>query len=233
MTETRVFDDAEALAHHAAQWLGAAAQHSSGKFAVALSGGSSPRRLYELLAEAELPWKRVHWFWGDERFVPPDHPDSNYRMAREALLSRAPVPGTNIHAIPTAGVSPEEAASRYEAALKRFHGAETLSRSRPLFDAMLLGIGEDGHTASLFPGHAALDETQRWVVAVRGAKPRARVTLTYPALQSSRQTVFLVAGAAKKEALRRAQAGERAVPAGRLRPEGDVHWFIDRAAAGK
>ena len=94
-------------------------------------------------------------------------------------------------------------------------------------------IGEDGHTASLFPGHAALDETQRWVVAVRGAKPRARVTLTYPALQSSRQTAFLVAGAAKKEALRRAQAGERAVPAGRLRPEGDVHWFIDRAAAGK
>jgi 6-phosphogluconolactonase len=233
VTETRVFDDAEALAHHAAQWLGAAAQHSSGRFAVALSGGSTPRRLYELLADAELPWKRVHWFWGDERFVPPDHPDSNYRMAREALLSRAPVPGTNIHAIRTEGVTPEDAAAGYEAALKRFYGAETLSRERPLFDAVLLGIGEDGHTASLFPGHAALDETQRWVVAVRGAKAQARITLTYSALQSSRETAFLVAGAAKKDALRRAQAGERATPAGRLRPAGDVHWFVDRAAAGK
>lgn len=233
MTETRVFDDAEALARHAAQWLGAAAQRSSGNFAVSLSGGATPRRLYELLGDADLPWRRVHWFWGDERFVPPDHPDSNYRMAREALLSRAPVAAANIHAIPTEGVSPEEAASDYEAMLKRFYGAETFSRGRPLFDVILLGIGEDGHTASLFPGDAALEEARRWVVAVRGARKEARITLTYPALQSSRETAFLVTGAAKGDALRRAQAGGRDVPAGRLRPAGNVHWLVDRAAAGK
>lgn len=237
MTETRVFDDAEALARAAAQWLCAAAQRSSGRFAVSLSGGSTPRRLYELLAGTDLPgefpWRRVHWFWGDERFVPSDHPDSNYRMAREALLSRAPVAAANVHAIPTEGVSPEQAASDYEATLKRFYGGETLSRERPLFDVVLLGLGEDGHTASLFPGHAALEEAGRWVVAVRGAKKEARITLTYPALQSSRETAFLVTGAAKTDALRRAQAGDRAIPAGRLQPAGKLRWFVDRAAAGR
>jgi len=231
--ETRVFEDAEALARHAAQWLCQLALRSGGKFAISLSGGSTPRRLYELLAEAPLPWNRVHWFWGDERFVPPDHPDSNYRMAREALLSRAPVPGANIHAIPTERISPKEAASAYEATLKRFYGAETLLPQRPLFDVMLLGIGDDGHTASLFPGHAALEEERRWVVAVHGVKAQARITLTYPALQSSRETAFLVAGAAKKDALRRARAADRAIPAGRLRPLGGLHWFVDRAAAGQ
>jgi 6-phosphogluconolactonase len=231
--ETRIFDDAEALAREAARWLRELAQRSSGAFAVSLSGGSTPRRLYERLADEPLPWERVHWFWGDERFVPPDHPDSNYRMAREALLARAPVPAANIHAIPTERISPEEAASGYEAMLKRFYGAETLARERPLFDAMLLGIGEDGHTASLFPGHAALDEERRWVLAVRGAKKEARITLTSPALEASRETAFLVTGAGKRDAVRRAQAGDRALPAGRLRPAGNVHWFIDRAAAGK
>lgn len=233
MNETRVFDDAEALARHAARWLAALVERSSRAFAVSLSGGSTPRRLYELLAEAALPWDRVHWFWGDERFVPPGHPDSNYRMAREALLSRAPVREGNIHAIPTERISPEQAAFAYQATLKRFYGAETLVAQRPLFDVMLLGIGEDGHTASLFPGHAALEETQRWALAVHGAKKEARITLTYPPLQSSRETVFLAAGAAKRNAVRRAQAGDRSIPAGRLSPAGDVHWFIDRAAAGK
>jgi len=228
-----VFDDAEALARHAAQWLCELAQRSSGAFAVSLSGGSTPRRCYQLLANADLPWERVHWFWGDERFVPPDHPHSNYRMAREALLERAPVPAANIHAIPTERISPEEAASRYEAMLKRFYGAEALRPQRPLFDALLLGIGEDGHTASLFPGHAALDEQRRWVLAVRAAKKEARITLTYPALQSSRDTAFLVAGAAKRDVVRRALAGDRTIPAGRLRPAGDLHWFIDRPAAGE
>ena len=228
-----MFDDAEVLAREAAQWLRELAQRSSGAFAVSLSGGSTPRRLYELLANADLPWGRVHWFWGDERFVPPDHPDSNYRMAREALLARARMPAANVHPVPTEGLSPEEAAAAYEATLQRFYGAKTLAREHPLFDVMLLGIGEDGHTASLFPGHAALDEERRWVLAVRGAKKEARITLTYPALQSSRHTAFLVTGAAKRGAVRRAQAGDRAIPAGRLRPQGELHWFIDRAAAGK
>ena len=233
MIETRVFEDAEALARHAAQWLCDLALRSAGRFAISLSGGSTPRRLYQLLAEAPLPWNRVHWFWGDERFVAPDHPDSNYRMAREALLSRAPVPGVNIHAIPTERIAPREAASAYEATLKRFYGAETLLPQRPLFDVMLLGIGEDGHTASLFPGHAALEEEHRWVVAVHGVKAQARITLTYPPLQSSRHTAFLVTGAAKKDVLARARAGDRSIPAGRLRPLGELHWFVDRAAAGQ
>jgi 6-phosphogluconolactonase len=233
VSETRAFDDTEALAHHAARWLCAFAQRSNGRFAVSLSGGSTPRRLYELLAQADVPWDRVHWFWGDERFVPPDHADSNYRMAREALLARAPVPSANIHAIPTEGLSPEEAASAYERTLQRFYGAEVLVRERPLFDVTLLGLGEDGHTASLFPGHPALGEERRWVLAVRGARKEARITLTYPALQASRETAFLVTGAAKKDALARARAGDRTIPAGRLRPVGGLHWFIDRAAAGK
>jgi 6-phosphogluconolactonase len=233
VSETQVFDDAEALARHAAEWLCALAERSSGSFAVSLSGGSTPRRLYQLLANADLPWERVHWFWGDERYVPHDDAQSNYRMACEALLGRAPVPAANVHPMPTAGLSPEEAAAAYEAVLQRFYGARTLARERPLFDAMLLGIGEDGHTASLFPGQPALEEERRWVVAVRGAKKEARITLTYPALQSSRHTAFLATGAAKRDAVRRAQAGDRALPAGRLRPVGARHWFIDRAAAGK
>jgi len=232
VTETRVFDDAEALARHAARWLCALAQRSSGRLAVSLSGGSTPRRLYELLAQADVPWDRVHWFWGDERFVPPGHADSNYRMASEALLMHAPVPSANIHAIPTEGLSPEDAALEYERTLQRFYGAERLVRERPLFDVTLLGLGEDGHIASLFPGHAALEEERRWVLPVQGARKEARITLTYPALESSRETAFLVTGAVKKDALARAQAGDGTIPAGRLRPLGSVHWFIDRAAAG-
>jgi 6-phosphogluconolactonase len=202
---------------------------------VCLSGGSTPRRLYERLAGPEIaprfPWDRVHWFWGDERFVPHDHPESNYGMARDALFSRVPAPEENIHAIPTEGLSPEQAADAYARALERFYGAETLAPDRPLFDVALLGIGEDGHTASLFPGRPALEETRRWAVAVTGAKSEPRITLTYPSLDSSRDLAFLVTGAGKRDVLRRAQAGDRALPAARVRPLGRLHWFADRAAA--
>ena len=167
-------------------------------FAVSLSGGSTPRRLYECLAAPEIasrfPWNRAHWFWGDERFVPHEHPDSNFRMARDAFLSRVPVPRDNIHAVPTEGLSPEQAAAAYETTLKRFYGADTLAPDRPLFDVTLLGIGEDGHTASLFPGQPALQETRRWAVAVIGAKAEARITLTYPALDSSRNARLWLRG---------------------------------------
>jgi 6-phosphogluconolactonase len=233
--EHLAFDDAEALARNVAEWLCALAQMQAGAFAVCLSGGSTPRRLYERLAGPEMalhfPWSRAHWFWGDERFVPHDHPSSNYRMARDALFSRVPAPAANVHAIPTEGLSPEQAAAAYEKTLKRFYGAETLAPDRPLFDVALLGIGEDGHTASLFPGHPALDEKHRWVVAVVGARPEPRITLTYPALESSRDLVFLAAGAEKREILQRARAGERTLPAARVRPVGRLHWFTDRAAA--
>ncbi|MBN8937549.1 MAG: 6-phosphogluconolactonase [Rhizobiales bacterium] len=241
--ENHVFGNPEALARGAAAWLCERAQASEGTFAVCLSGGSTPRRLYECLADpalaARFPWDRTHWFWGDERFVPHDHPDSNYRMAHDALLSHVPAPANHIHAMPTEGLSPDQAAAAYEATLRRFYGADSFDPARPLFDVMLLGIGDDGHTASLFPGTAALRETRRWAVAVIGAKPEPRLTLTYPALDSSRDVVFLAAGAGKRTVVERAQTGDQAsdqngndaIPAARVRPVGRLHWFTDRAAA--
>ncbi len=233
--DDRVFESAEALAHGAAEWLCAKAVASRGRFAVCCSGGSTPRRLYELLAKpdtvARFPWDRVHWFWGDERFVPHDHPDSNYRMVQAALLSQAPVPEANIHPIPTGRLSPEQAASAYEKDLKTFYGADVLDPVRPLFDVMLLGIGDDGHTASLFSDHPALKEGRRWVVAVLGAKSEARITLTYPALDSSRDVIFLAVGEQKRSVIRRARARDPALPAARIDPIGQLHWFTDRAAA--
>jgi 6-phosphogluconolactonase len=234
-TELRTFDNAEALAQNVAEWLCALAQASDRDFAVCLSGGSTPRRLYERLAgpaiASRFPWRRVHWFWGDERFVPHDDPDSNYRMARDALLSRVPISSDIIHPIPTEDLSPERAAATYEATLKGFYGADVLAPDRPLFDVTLLGIGENGHTASLFPGQPALQETRRWAVAVADASPEPRITLTYPALNSSRDVAFLATGAGKRDVVARARAGDRAIPAAMVRPIGRLHWFADRAAA--
>jgi 6-phosphogluconolactonase len=150
-------------------------------------------------------------------------------MVRTALLAAAPIPAENIHGIETKG-APADAARGYERVLKTFCGAETLDPERPLFDVLLLGLGPDGHTASLFPGTDVLDERERWVTAVVGAKPEARITLTYPALESSRHAAFLVAGADKRAMLSRALAGDPALPAARLDPVGDLTWFVDAAA---
>ena len=209
---------------------------SERRFAVALSGGSTPRRLYQLLADAPyreaFPWARTHWFWGDERFVPHDSPQSNYRMVREAMLARVPVPAGNIHPIPTEGLTPQEAALSYERDLKSFYGASTLQPDRPLFDVTFLGLGPEGHIASLFPGTAILNERTRWVGAVIGAKPEPRITLTYPALESSRAVAFLVTGAAKRQVLERLLKGDPALPAVHLQPvHGTLRLFVDRAAA--
>jgi 6-phosphogluconolactonase len=233
--ENRTYDNAEALAQNVAEWLCGLARASDGAFAVSLSGGSTPRRLYELLATPEIasrfPWNRAHWFWGDERFVPHNHPDSNYGMACDAFLSRVPVPKDNVHAVPTEGLLPEQAAAAYEATLKRFYRADTLASDRPLFDVTLLGIGGNGHTASLFPGRPELRETRHWVVAVVGAESEARITLTYPAIDSSREIAFVVTGREKRGVLARSQAGDRALPAALVRPVGHLHWFTDRAAS--
>lgn len=232
-----VLADREALAQRGADWLAGLAAATDGVVAVALSGGSTPRRLYELLAEplwrGAFPWERTHWFWGDERFVPWDDARSNYRMVREALLSRAPVPPANIHPIPTAGMTPEAAASAYQATLQSFYGAARLDPARPLFDVTLLGLGPDGHTASLFPGTSVLAERQRWVAAVADAAPEPRITLTYPALESSRYVAFLVAGEDKRAVFERLRRGDQALPAACLRPCGALFYFADAAAAGE
>jgi 6-phosphogluconolactonase len=202
---------------------------------VSLTRGSTPRALYELLASDEFrgrfPWKQVSWYWGDERFVPHDHPESNYRMVREAMLDKAPVPPQNIHPIPTDG-TPEEAARTYEHSLQRAYGAPTLDPSRRLFDIMLLGLGADGHTASLLPGDPALDERERWVAPVSHGRPEVRITLTLPVIDSSRHVAFLVAGRSKAAALAAVRAGDTRLPAARVRPVGELIWFVDQGAAG-
>ena len=209
--------------------------HNSGPFAVCLSGGSTPRRLYQLLAAPPLrdvmPWGRVHWFWGDERFVPWDHPDSNYGMAREAMLGHVPVPPGNIHGIAFDG-TPADAARAYQDELQSHYGAQRLDPARPLFDIVLLGMGPDGHTASLIPGEPVLDEKARWVAEVTHGRPEPRITLTYPALDSSRSTAFVAAGGDKRAMMQRVLAGERGLPAARIRPVGELIWFIDNAAQG-
>jgi 6-phosphogluconolactonase len=239
MIAPEVYADAEALAQHAADWLlawgSATAAKDGERFSVCLSGGSTPKRLYELLAASPrrdtFPWARTHWFWGDERFVPPDDKASNYRMVREAMLDRVPVPAANIHPIPTLGVDAEQAAKAYERELQLFHGEEALDPDRPLFNVVLLGLGTNGHTASLFPGMPVLAERQRWAGTMTDPEAGTRITLTYPALESCREAVFLVAGADKKPMLKRVLDGDASLPAGRFKPHGTLHFFVDRAAA--
>jgi 6-phosphogluconolactonase len=232
--QLEVFRDPSELARHTAEWMTAAALAAKGPFRVSLSGGSTPKTLYALLASAEFkdrfPWQRVSWYWGDERFVPHDHPESNYRMTREAMLDKAPIPPGNIHPVPTDG-TPDDAARRYEGTLQKAYGAAILDPARPLFDITLLGLGGDGHTASLLPGESVLAERRRWVAAVSHGRPEIRITMTYPVLESSRSVAFLVAGREKAAILRAIRAGGSDVPAARLRPIGALFWFVDRAAA--
>jgi 6-phosphogluconolactonase len=226
--------DAEALARRAAEWLVDRMTASDGPFALSLSGGSTPRGLYALLASPpyrdRIPWQRLHLFWGDERYVPPDHPDSNYGMARTAMIAHVPIPSHQVHPIPTSP-SPEAAAAAYEQTLRDFYKADVLDPARPLFNVTLLGLGPDGHTASLFPDDRALDEQAAWVAAVVGAKPEARITLTFPAIASSGAVAFLVAGAEKHPTIARVCRGDQALPAARIEAAGELRWFLDRAAA--
>jgi 6-phosphogluconolactonase len=229
-----ILPDPLALAHHVAEWITQAALAAPGPFRVSLSGGSTPKTLYGLLASDEFrsrfPWPRVSWYWGDERFVPHDHPDSNYRMTREAMLTKAQVPPENVYPIPTDG-TPEDAARRYEQTLQEVYGAATLDPQRPLFDVTLLGLGPDGHTASLLPGEPVLNERKRWVAAVSHGRPEVRITMTYPVIESSRRVAFLVAGEEKAEIFSTIRAGNSQVPAARVRPAGTLYWFVDQAAA--
>jgi len=229
--------DADALAHRVADWMLGIALKASGPIAIALAGGSTPRATYQLMASPQyrdkFPWQRIHWFWGDERFVPLDNPRSNYHMAWQALLSRAPVPAGNIHAVPVAESTPDHAANAYEQTLKSFYGSERLDPARPLFNINLLGLGEDGHLASLFPRTTALQEKERWVTSVAGPQPEPRITLTFPALESSRHAAFLVAGVDKASILARLRARDPALPASHFEPIGALHIFAELAAASR
>ncbi len=231
-----VLNDPEQLASHVALWLTETAERSTGRFTLCLSGGSTPKRLFEILAtetyRERFPWARTHLFWGDERFVPHDSADSNYRMTRTALLDHIAIPSVNIHPMPVTG-TPSEAARRYATELQTYYGEDDLDVSRPLFNVILLGLGENGHTASLFPGSAALQESIAWVAPVTEGVPQPRLTLTYPALAASGIIAFLVAGAAKQAVLGRVIARDMTQPAARISTIGELHWFLDKAAAGQ
>ena len=230
--------DPESLAREGARRFVAAVElraHAESAVPVALAGGATPRRLYELLATPELqgriPWAKLHFFWGDERLVPPDHPESNYRLAREALLRHVPLPRENIHPVAVQS-SPEATALAYEQEL-RAHFRQR--RGAPAFDVILLGLGADGHTASLFPRAAPLAERERLVVAAYspvGGAPR--VTFTLPLINQARQIFFLVAGEDKAAALRLAVEAPGTLPAQQVAPrQGALVWLVDSAAAGQ
>lgn len=236
----QVFDDAEAVARAATETfarLASEAVEERGTFSVALSGGTTPRRVYELLASdayrERVPWSKVHVFFGDERAVPPDHAESNYRMASEALLSHVPVPSENVHRIEGLGDAAANA-SDYESVMRGFFG----EAEWPRFDLVFLGMGDDGHTASLFPNTAALEESRAWVAPNWVEKLQAwRVTLTAPAINAARRIVFLVTGASKAERLREVLDGPHdpaRLPSQMIRPrDGALSWYVDRAAAAK
>jgi 6-phosphogluconolactonase len=239
----RIESGTEALAQAAAEEFAAAVESALAdqeRCAVALTGGSTPRVFYRRLAEepfrGRLPWDRLHFFWGDERHVPPDHADSNFRMAHEALLAHVPVPPENIHRIPAEDPDAARAAAAYEQTLREYFALS--DGAFPRFDILLLGLGPDAHIASLFPGNPALRERQRWVAAPWAEHLKTfRITLTVPVLNRAARTFFLVSGAEKAEAVYKVLEGERdpeRIPGQVLQPEkGSVLWLLDAAAAGR
>ncbi len=233
----RVFTDLDALSAAAAAAVAQTvrkAVDTAGRCALVLSGGSTPRTLYELLASEwrdRIPWGALHVFWGDERYVPHTDPRSNYRMAKEALLDRVPCEPDHLHPMPTNYEAPEAAARAYEATLRDYFG-----KGPPRFDLVLLGLGEEGHTASLFPRSPALAEHTRWTVAVTApADPPVRLTLTVPALTHAAAIYFLVVGSKKAHALSQVlspTADPNLYPAAAIRPDaGTITWWVDQPAA--
>jgi len=230
--------DRAAMAETAAEHVLVTTAANSGRVAICLTGGSSPKQLYQLLAteayRSRIPWQRIHWFIGDERFVPADDPLNNMGMARAIFLDQC-APAANIHPIPTATADPadpDSGAALYERELQSFYGADTLDDARPLFDLVLMGVGPDGHTASLFPDDPALDETARWVVGVPRANNEPfvpRVTLTLPTLASCHEMLFEVSGRDKRAILTRLFAGEN-LPANCAQSSGETIWLVDREA---
>ncbi|MCJ9700528.1 6-phosphogluconolactonase [Bradyrhizobium sp. SHOUNA76] len=227
--------DAEALAQAAAERVMARIAANPGRIAICLTGGSSPKKLYQLLGSdayrAKIPWQRVHWFIGDERFVPESDPLNNMAVARATFLDRD-APSGHVHPIPTTADNPDRSAEAYARELQAFYGAENLDPARPLFDLVLMGVGPDGHTASLFPGFPEIEETERWVVGVPKANVAPfvpRVSLTLPVLASCYEMLFEIAGHDKQPILTRLLNGET-LPALRARSKGETVWLVDQAA---
>ena len=215
----------------------AGAVSARGRFTAALSGGKTPVAIYAFLAQApfisQIPWAHVHLFWGDERCVPPDHADSNYRLVRELLLDYVPIPAANVHRMP-AEMDPAEAAARYEGQLRELFAPH--GDGFPVFDFILLGLGDDGHTASLFPGTRSIRESARWVVGhYVDAQMGWRITLTPPVINAARMVAFIVAGAGKAAVMKEILEGPfrpDMLPAQIVRPAGgDLVWMLDREAA--
>lgn len=232
-----VYPDLESLSHAAAGLFVQRARQAvqdHGRFGVAVSGGRTPQRTYELLAQPpfrdQVPWAQAHVFWADERCVPPEDPRSNERMVRQALLNRVPIPPAQIHPIRCAQ-APEKAAQEYETLLRALFTGQP-----PRFDLVLLGLGENGHTASLFPGTPVLDERERWAAeAYVTAQDLYRVTLTTPLINQAAAVAFLVSGAAKAQAVQQVLQGRsdpHHLPAQLIRPtSGDLHWLLDKESS--
>jgi 6-phosphogluconolactonase len=237
--QVTVLPDSEALAAEAADRFVALARTAvmtNGRFSVALAGGGTPQGMYRLLAQSprkgQIAWSSVHIFWGDERFVPPDDSDNLWRMAQETFLSALPLPAANIHPMPTVGLTPAAAARQYAETIICF-----FAPAPPRFDLVLLGMGPDGHTASIFPGQAAVASAERLVAVVTNAPkpPPTRLTLTYKVINQAANIMFLVSGGDKAAAVAQLLTGERdrnQWPAQGVQPEhGRLLWLLDQAAA--
>lgn len=201
-----------------------------GRFTIALAGGSTPKPLYEAIASQNLPWDKIHVFWGDERYVPPDHPDSNQLMARNAWLDRVEIPQANIHPMPTDEADPAVAAAKYEKHLQEFFHSSP--GEFPSLDVVLLGMGDDAHTASLFPHTAALKVKDK-LITVGNKDDNPRLTFTYPFINAARCVMFLATGANKKPALAQVfapTADDLAYPTRLIQPKGELVWLLDAAA---
>ena len=244
--EIHRYPDLPDLSRAAAEYIGEiaeAAVRERGIFTFVLSGGTTPRLLYEDLAHepyaSRVDWQHTHLFWGDERCVPWDSPDSNFSLAFKALISKVDIPPANINRVPTEIGSSQAAAEGYEKALRKFFPAAVGSEEEsyfPSFDLVLLGLGEDGHTASLFPGDVALEEKTKWAVAVDGstaAPPVPRVSLTLPVLNEARHVLFFASGASKREVFQAILKNPKKTgyPAARVGPSGKLLWFIDEGLA--
>ncbi|WP_066380106.1 MULTISPECIES: 6-phosphogluconolactonase [unclassified Anabaena] len=204
-----------------------------GRFTIALSGGSTPKPLYEAIAQQKLPWDKIHVFWGDERYVPPTHPDSNELMARRAWLDRVDIPAANIHAVPTLDNNPVVSATKYEQHLQAFF--QSAPGEFPALDVVLLGMGDDAHTASLFPHTEALKVSDR-LITVGNKDGNPRITFTYPFINAARSVIFIVAGANKRPALAHVfapVADNFTYPSRFIQPQGELWWLLDAAAGAE